>query len=209
VTWRKHWINLLQRTGVQFLVSLLAIYILLAFALAFATEVIGFDPVELPPVSWVGFEGWLFLIFAVLGFLAFLWFLYQYVDWRNDVYIVTDDEVVDVERELAPFPFFFFYTESRRQASLGNVQYVDFRIPSPLAMILNYGNVIVQTAGAEGRLDFLFVSNPRRVHDEVLRRLAVFQERQREREFQERWGDMPQWFEAYRDLLQQTGPDDS
>jgi hypothetical protein len=76
-------------------------------------------------------------------------------------------------------------------------------------MILNYGNVIVQTAGAEGRLDFLFVSNPRRVHDEVLRRLTLFQERQREREFKERWGDMPQWFEAYRDLLQQTGPDES
>jgi CRP-like cAMP-binding protein/membrane protein YdbS with pleckstrin-like domain len=209
VTWRKHWINLLQRTGVQFLVSLLAVYLLLAFALAYATEVVGFDPVELPPVTWVGFEGWLFLVFAVLGILAFLWFLYQYVDWRNDVYIVTDTEVVDVERELAPYPFFFFYTESRRQASLANVQYVDFRIPSPLAMILNYGNVIVQTAGAEGRLDFLFVSNPRRVHDEVLRRLTLFQERQREREFKERWGDMPQWFEAYRDLLQQTGPDDA
>jgi CRP-like cAMP-binding protein/membrane protein YdbS with pleckstrin-like domain len=209
VTWRKHWINLFQRTGVQFLAFLLAIYILLAFALAYATETVGLDSVELPPVSWVGFEGWLFLVFIVLGMLAFLWFLYQYVDWRNDIYIVTDDEVVDVERDLAVFPFFFFYTESRRQASLGNVQYVDFRIPSPLAMILNYGNVIVQTAGAEGRLDFLFVSNPRRVHDEILRRLAVFQERQQEREFQERWGDMPQWFEAYRDLLQQTGSDDS
>lgn len=209
VTWRKHWINLLQRTGLQFFVSLLAIYILLAFALAYATEVIGFDPVEVPPVSWVGFEGWLFLLFALLGFLAFLWFLYQYVDWRNDIYIVTDNEVIDVERELAPYPFFFFYTESRRQASLANVQYVDFRIPSPLAMILNYGNVIVQTAGAEGRLDFMFVGNPRKVHDEVLRRLNLFQERQRQREFQERWGDMPQWFEAYRDLLQQTGSDDS
>jgi uncharacterized membrane protein YdbT with pleckstrin-like domain len=209
VTWRKHWINLLQRTGVQFLVSLLAIYILGAFALAYATEVVGFDPVELPPVSWVGFEGWLFLVFGLLGILAFLWFVYQYVDWRNDIYIVTDDEVVDVERDLAPFPFFFFYTESRRQASLANVQYVDFRIPSPLAMILNYGNVIVQTAGAEGRLDFLFVSNPRRVHDEVLRRLALFQERQRDRDFQERWGDMPQWFETYRDLLQQTGSDEA
>jgi CRP-like cAMP-binding protein/membrane protein YdbS with pleckstrin-like domain len=205
VVWRKHWINLVQRTGIQALAMLLALYLLLAFALASATKSLGMEPVELPPVSLFGFQGWLFFLFAVVGFFAVLWFIYQYVDWRNDVYVVTDNEVIDVERELAIFPFFFFYTESRRQASLANVQFVDLNVPGPLAMLLNYGNVIVQTAGAEGRLDFLFVSRPRRVHDEILRRLGVYQERQREREFQERWGDMAQWFETYRDIQQQTG----
>lgn len=205
VVWRKHWINLVQRTGIQALASLLALYLLLALALAFATRSLGMEPVVLPPVSLFGFQGWLVFLLAVLGFFAILWFVYQYVDWRNDIYIVTDNEVIDVERELAIFPFFFFYTESRRQASLANVQYVDLNVPGPLAMLLNYGNVIVQTAGAEGRLDFLLVGKPRRVHDEILRRLAAYQERQSEREFQERWGDMAQWFETYRDIQQQTG----
>lgn len=205
VIWRKHWINLVQRTGVQALVMLLGIYLLFAFALAFATQSLGAEPVELPPVSLFGFQGWLFFLFLVLGFFAVLWFIYQYVDWRNDIYIVTDNEVIDVERELAIYPFFFLYTENRRQASLANVQYVDLKVPSPLAMLLNYGDVIVQTAGAEGTLDFVFVSNPRRVHDEILRRLGEYQDRQREREFQERWGDMPQWFETYRDIQRQTG----
>ena len=205
VVWRKHWINLVQRTGIQALAMLLALYLILAFALASATRSLGLAPVELPPVSFFPFQGWLFFLFAVLGFFAILWFVYQYVDWRNDIYIVTDNEVIDVERELAIFPFFFFYTESRRQASLANVQYVDLNVPGPLAMLLNYGNVIVQTAGAEGRLDFLLVGKPRRVHDEILRRLAAYQERQSEREFQERWGDMAQWFETYRDIQQQTG----
>jgi uncharacterized membrane protein YdbT with pleckstrin-like domain len=205
VIWRKHWINLLMRTGIQGLALLVALYLLFAFTLAYVTEVVGLGALELPPVSLSGFEGWLFLVMAVLGILAFLWFIYQYVEWRNDIYIVTDNEVIDVERQLAIFPLFMFYTELRRQASLANVQYVDFQIPHPLAMILNYGNVIVQTAGLEGRLDFLLVSNPRRVHDEILRRLGAYQERQREREFQERWGDMPQWFDTYQDLLDQSG----
>jgi CRP-like cAMP-binding protein/uncharacterized membrane protein YdbT with pleckstrin-like domain len=205
VIWRKHWINLLQRTGVQALAMVLAIYLLLAFALAFATESLGIKPVELPPVPLFGFQGWLFLVLAVLGFFAVLWFVYQYVDWRNDVYIVTDNEVIDVERELAIFPFFFFYTESRRQASLANVQFVDLNIPSPLAMVLRYGNVIVQTAGAEGTLDFLWVSKPRHVHDEIVRRLAAYQDRERERELQERWGDMPQWFETFREIERRAG----
>jgi membrane protein YdbS with pleckstrin-like domain len=205
VIWRKHWINLLQRTGVQFILLLVSIYLLLAFALASLTLTLGVSAIVLPPVTWLGFQGWLFLIVLVLSILAALWFLYQYVDWRNDVYIVTDDEVIDVERELAIFPFFFLYTENRRQASLDKVQYVDLKIPNPLAMILNYGNVIVRTAGAEGTLDFLWVSKPRNVHAEILRRLAAFEERNREREFQERWGDMPRWFETYRDVLDQTG----
>jgi CRP-like cAMP-binding protein/uncharacterized membrane protein YdbT with pleckstrin-like domain len=207
VIWRKHWINLVKRTGLQAISMLLAVYLLLAYALAFVTGIFGLDPVKLPPVSWIGFEGWLFLAVAVLGIAAILWFIYQYVDWRNDIYIVTDDEVIDVERELAMYPFFFLYTESRRQASLANVQYVDLNIPHPLAIILNYGNVLVQTAGAEGTLDFMTVSKPRHVHDEILRRLGAYQDGEHAREFQKRWGDMPQWFETYRDVMDQADPD--
>jgi membrane protein YdbS with pleckstrin-like domain len=186
---------------------LLAVYLLFVYGLAFVTAAFGLAAILLPPVAWIGFAGWLFLLIALLGIAAVLWFIYQYVDWRNDVYIVTDNEVIDVERELAMYPFFFFYTESRRQASLANVQYVDLNIPHPLAMILNYGHVLVKTAGAEGTLDFLTVSNPRRVHDEILRRLGAYQDAQRAREFQERWGDMPQWFETYRDVVDQNDPD--
>jgi CRP-like cAMP-binding protein/membrane protein YdbS with pleckstrin-like domain len=208
VTWRKHWINLLQRTGPQFLLLLLSIYVVLALTLAAVTASLGLSVILLPPVGWFVFQAWMLLPVLFLSALAALWFIYQYVDWRNDIYIVTDDEVIDVERQLAVFPFFFFFTENRRQASLSNVQYVDLKIPHPLAMILNYGNVIVRTAGAEGTLDFLWVSNPRGVHAEILRRLAAFEEREREREFQERWGDMPRWFETYRDVLDQTGSRD-
>ncbi len=204
VIWRKHWINLLQRTGLQFILFLVSTYVVLSFALAAITELLGPSAVLLPPASWFGFRGWLFLLVLLLSALADLWFIYQYVDWRNDIYIVTDDEVIDVERNLAMFPFFFLHTEDRRQASLAKVQYVDLKIPNPLAMILNYGDVIVRTAGAEGTLDFLWVSNPRGVHAEILRRLTIFEEREREREFQERWGDMPKWFETYRDVLDQT-----
>jgi hypothetical protein len=145
----------------------------------------------------VAFQGWIFLVMLVLWGLAAAWLKYQYEEWANDVYIVTGDQVIDQERELQVFPLWFLYTESRKQASLSNVQYVDYKIPHPLALIFNYGNVIVQTAGAEGTLDFLFVRDPRRVHDEILRRLADFQERQRRREFQDRWGQMAQWFEVY------------
>ena len=87
---------------------------------------------------------------------------------------------------------------------MSNVQFVDFSIPHPIAMILRYGDVVIQTAGAEGILTFLTVANPSRVHQEILSRLANFQERQRESEFEERWKDMAEWFEAYQSYIDQT-----
>jgi hypothetical protein len=28
-----------------------------------------------------------------------IWWLYRYVDWRNDIYIVTLDSILDIERK--------------------------------------------------------------------------------------------------------------
>lgn len=204
VIWRKHWINLLQRTWLADLAALATTYLVFAYILAFVSRAFGVSRmIALPPVSWFEFQGWLFLVIGILWIPSILWFIYRYVDWRNDVYIVTNNEVIDVTRELAMFPFWFFYTESRKQASLANVQYVDFKIPHPIAMLFGYGDVIVRTAGAEGTLTFLLVSNPSRVHAEVQHRLTMYQERQRQQEFEERWGDMAEWFETYRTLVEQ------
>ncbi|MGD8623373.1 MAG: cyclic nucleotide-binding domain-containing protein [Anaerolineae bacterium] len=199
ITWRKHWFNLVQRTGLALVVFLLTSTFFVLVLLAGLGQALDLPGLWLPPLSSLGvaFQGWIFLVMLVLWGLAAAWLKYQYEEWANDVYIVTGDQVIDQERELQVFPLWFLYTESRKQASLSNVQYVDYKIPHPLALIFNYGNVIVQTAGAEGTLDFLFVRDPRRVHDEILRRLADFQERQRRREFQDRWGQMAQWFEVY------------
>jgi hypothetical protein len=207
ITWRKHWLNLLRRTGMPAVTTLLLSYLVFAHILAFVTKAFSSSQQLLwPPVSWLGFHGWLFLATLIFWTMAALWFIYQYVDWRNDVYILTNNDVIDVERDLAVYPLWFFYTESRRQASLDNVQYVDFKIPNLWAILFNYGDVIVKTAGLEGTLDFLFVGNPRRVQAEILRRLAEFRERERQQEFEERWGNMAEWFETYQNISERNGP---
>lgn len=201
ITWRKHWLNLISRAGAPSVACLIMLYLVIAHLLAFAAETFGllrWQP--LPPVSWLGFQAWSFLLSLLLGLAAIVWFIYHYVDWRNDVYIVTDDEVIDVERKPVLFPFWFFYSEDRKQAPLEMVQNVNLRVPHLLAVLLNYGDVIVQTAGVEGSLDFLFVSNPRHVQAEVTRRLAAYRERKRQREFEERGKEIAGWFGAYHSL---------
>jgi membrane protein YdbS with pleckstrin-like domain len=158
----------------------------------------------LPPISAVGLQPWLLLPILLLWTVSVLWLKYQYEEWANDIYILTDEEVIDQERKLAFFPFWGIYTEDRRRASLANVQYVDLSIPNPLALLFNYGHVIVRTAGAEGTLDFLSVYKPRHIYAEILRRLNEFEERQRRRQFEERSAEMAQWFETYHEVIRRN-----
>ena len=210
ITWRKHWLNLLERAGLPVVAFLVTSYLMFACILALATEAFGTRrPLELPPVSCLDFQRWLCLPIGVLWGVAVLWCIYQYVDWWNDVYIVTDDEVIDVERQLAVFPFWFLYTVDRKQAPLQMVQNVNLRIPNLVAALFNYGDVIVQTAGTAGNLDFVFVRNPHHVQAEVTRRLAAHRERQRQREFEERGKEIAEWFGAYHDISTHTGSEPS
>lgn len=197
ITWRKHWFNLLQRTGLAVLATGSTSILLLAIVVPALARLFRANLAD-----WIEFiaQPWLIPVVVMVWMLSILWLKYRYEEWKNDVYILTTDEVIDRERELAIFPIWWLYSESRRAAGLSNVQYVDLHIPNLLAIIFNYGDVIVQTAGPTGTLDFLFVHNPRRVHATILHRLAEFQEREREREFEERWQDMAQWLEAYHDV---------
>lgn len=204
IIWRKHWFNLVMRTGLALLAFLLTSWLLLGLAVASLTRAVGLGPLLLPPISAVGFQAWLLLPILILWTVSALWLKYQYEDWANDIYVLTNEEVIDQERKLAVFPFWGIYTEDRRRASLSNVQYVDLSIPNPLALLFNYGDVIVRTAGAEGTLDFLFVNNPRHVYAEILRRLNEFEERQRQRQFEERSAEMAQWFETYHDVIRRN-----
>jgi CRP-like cAMP-binding protein/uncharacterized membrane protein YdbT with pleckstrin-like domain len=209
VIWRKHWINMVRRVGLPFLSFIVTSYFVLAYVLFFLSESVlsAATPIALPPMGLIGLSGPFFFFLLFLWILAVLWVVYQYVDYWNDVYIVTDTQVIDVQRNLAIFPLWFIFTESRRQASLDKVQNVNLQIPNLLASVLGYGDVIVQTAGTEGTLDFLFVSNPRHVQAEVLRHVTAHRERERQEEFDKRWGGMAEWFEAYRQLTKSKGGD--
>jgi hypothetical protein len=64
---------------------------------------------------------------------------------------------------------------------------------------LNFGTVTIFTAGTEGKLDFLWVKNPRHVQQEIFRRLRAYEERRRRERREELWETLPEWFAAYDD----------
>ena len=160
ITWHRHWTVLLQHTAVPLLVLVIA---LIGFAVALRTELI--DPV---------LASGLFAV-VVVGALGYL--LWQYEDWRNDIYILQPDKVIDIKR----LPFGFF--EDRREAPLSVIQNVNITSPNLWARIFGYGDILIETAGSAGNFLFKGVSDPKDVQRVVFAYLERFQKQQKEREW--------------------------
>lgn len=115
---------------------------------------------------------WLWLLEGPFFILILFWMLWQFLDWDNDLFQVSDRYVMDIDR--LPFGF----GESRKQAELGNIQNVSAVRPSLLATIFNFGNVQIETAGAAANITFENVYNPTRVQNEIFVRRDAFQRQQ-------------------------------
>ncbi|GAB4567973.1 MAG: hypothetical protein Kow0047_20540 [Anaerolineae bacterium] len=187
VIWRKHWFNLIERT---FLPGTSVVSITIALmVIPRAMEQRG---LETPYVN----STILTLMIALIG--AFAWLAWQFADWRNDLYIVTQDRIIDLER--TPLGF----RETSREAPLERVQNVFYRIPNPLAYVLGYGDVIIQTAAETGEFRFRWVANPREVQAEILRRVEEAQARRLARERAQREEEILAWIESYHHVRRQS-----
>jgi hypothetical protein len=179
VTWRKHWWVLVRSTG---LVSAALGACLAGWARTLAVG----GPV--PARAW-------FVVGAVLA----AWLVYRYEDWRNDLYVLTDEHILDVERR--PFGLH----EDRRQARLSQIQDIRHVVPNPVATLLNYGSVIVETAAATGSFTFDDVYNPARVQEEVFARIERLRTADQKAARERRGDELAEWFRAYHTLAKDAG----
>ena len=154
--WRKHW-------WVLFTSLIVPIISLVGWVLAW-----------LVVSSIWGSARWLDALFGIGLAALLLWIAIVLVDWRNDLYVLTEDHVIDIEKR----PFIF---EHRREANLGMVQDVSYSQPTFLHKLLNFGNLRLETAGTMGELTFDNVPHPREVQRTIFERLSIFK-RQAEEE---------------------------
>ena len=108
-------------------------------------------------------------IFLALYVLDLGWLIWEIEDWRNDTFQLTDRYVIDIDRR--PFGF----GESRKQADLANVQNVNADRPGLIPTIFNYGDVVIETAGATADITFEDIPNPSVVQSDVFQRRDVQQ----------------------------------
>ncbi|MEK9143431.1 MAG: PH domain-containing protein [Patescibacteria group bacterium] len=95
--------------------------------------------------------GTLFWYLITFGFI-----LTSFLNWFFNIYIVTNQRVVDID-------FVHLLYKEFSEARLDKIQDISYKSGGVFAALFNFGDVIVQTAGESPNFDFLSVSRPETV----------------------------------------------
>ncbi len=136
-TWRPHWLFLARALIEPFLVLLVGVVLLTIGAR------IGVS------------AGMIALAALVLTIYLVARTAWKVEDYRNDMYILTPDKVIDIEKKP-------FGPEDRREASLAQVNNISSQT-TYLSNFLGYGDVVLSTAGGGGSFTFFKVPRPAEV----------------------------------------------
>ncbi len=177
ITYRTHWIILFRKT----FFPLLIFFFLQLVLLARVVEVINVFSLA----STV-------IVLGMLVVADLIWWVYQFMDWQNDYYVVTDDQVIDVyKRPLG--------TEDKRTAPLKNIQSINFKRNGFLGVLLNFGTVYILIG--DNQLTFNNVFNPSEVQREIFHRLYAREYKSKLEEEKAEQLRIREWIEAYNKVL--------
>lgn len=143
-------------------------------------------------VLTVGVVALVLLAFGVI----FLWWTYNYVEWANDLYIITPEQIVDIYRKPLGM-------ENRQSAPLENILSVSYERKGIFGILFNFGTVKI--AVGEINLDFLNVFNPTGVQQEVVRRMNMRITKKKEADTMAERERMAEWLAAYHQVEGELG----
>lgn len=95
-------------------------------------------------------------------------FLERFLDWFFNVFIITDERIVD-------FDFYGMIYKEISDAKIENIQDVTYKVAGFLPNLLDYGDVLIQTSAEIPQFEFSDVPQPARVA-RVLRELITEEE---------------------------------
>jgi hypothetical protein len=170
ITYRKHLFVLLEQVGwptiliFVFIGAIIARLVNLAQVEHLALITITQGHVVIEP---------LFLAFMIATVPFIFWWVYQYLDWSNDIFQVTPDQILDIDRKP-------FGTEQRRSAPLENILSTKADRVGLLGVMFNFGNVYISVGSME--LTFEDVYNPVAVQLDIDQRRIAHVAKKREAE---------------------------
>jgi len=190
ITYRKHWLVLLGKTFGPLLAlalwAVVAVYLLYQYLFK---EGLGISGLAIA------------LIMALLFVAAFLWWGYNYLDWNNDIYQLTPDQIIDIERRPLG-------EEQKKTAPLDSILSLEHTRQGIIRLAFNYGDVIVMV----GQTPFIFrgVHNPDQVHKDVADYIEARRRKRQQADAERERQRMLDWFGTYHremDNLEETKKD--
>lgn len=184
VIYRKHWVVLILDAWIS---ALAAFVTLMAF---FARLV---QLAFLPDEAFITFAGGVYvdawsLAFLIAFFPFAAWFGYQLMDWSNDKFEVTNDQIIDVDRKP-------FGTESRNAAPLEGIMSTQYERRGLLGNIFNFGSVHITVGGT--KMTFEDVMDPATVQSDIDRRRMARNAKKQEGALAAERDRMAEWLATY------------
>ncbi len=152
---RKHWI-----TNIPWL---LMTFFLFAAPSVIFPFIVGQGLLSLLPANFIIVLS-LFWYLAVFGF-AFV----NFISWYFNVYIVTNERIIDVD-------FLQLLYKQMSSARIERVQDLTYKLGGVVRALFDFGDVFIQTAGEEPNFDFEAVPHP----EQVVRTLSELTEKRQE-----------------------------
>jgi len=182
ITWRKHWLVLLNRLSGPILAVLASIA--LSAALILLPGVL--DRLSLPSAA------------ALMPLLAvppaLVWGVWEFLVWGGDIYTLTANRIVDIER--LPLGL----REKRRESNLDRIQDIDVNVPNLLARLFAMGDVYIKTGAAGSDLTFKSVANPYDVQRDIFHKLASLRRAEEKSRRQQTMEEITRWLMVYNEL---------
>ncbi len=102
-----------------------------------------------------------YVVGAMFWYLATFGFaLSSFIGWFFNIYIVTNERIIDID-------FFYLLYKKFSQAELIKIQDINYTSGGILAAMLNFGNVVVETAGEAPNIDFELIPFPEKVVETI------------------------------------------
>ncbi|MBN1487375.1 MAG: cyclic nucleotide-binding domain-containing protein, partial [Anaerolineae bacterium] len=147
---KRHWAYLLRKTGPPLL--LLIIFLPLLYLLADS---------EIPA------KGVFSVILGLYLMMLTGLIIYQYYNWKDDLFVMTTQRIVHIER-MWPLK------QSFEESTLNNIQDIYELRPNFAANVLNFGDLILQTAGETVQIDMLGVPAPDKLRELIFREIERY-----------------------------------
>ncbi|HKJ37653.1 MAG TPA: cyclic nucleotide-binding domain-containing protein [Anaerolineales bacterium] len=184
VIYRKHWVVLVLDAWIPFFSTfgLLIILIGRLFQLAFDPELFLFSFQN-------GFTADTWASVYFLSFFPFaIWLIYRVLDWSNDKFEVTNEQIIDIDRKPLG-------SESRNAAQLESILGTNYERHGLLGNIFNFGTVYITVGGS--KLAFEDVMDPATVQSDIDRRRMARSAQQKEAKIAGERDRMAEWLATY------------
>ena len=143
---RRHWIVWIKYISQLILFNALPVGLFVFFVYVLQIELPNQGP------------GYVSMIMLVSFYYLSAWLMYfhQFVDYRLDVWILTDQRIVNIEQQG-------LFDRVIAELNIYKVQDVTSEVHGHAQTFLDYGNVFIQTAGATQRFVFQNIPHPEEV----------------------------------------------